>query len=303
MASPSSIKSSQQALHLQAEGEQEAARLPALLLAAEKIAETLMLGLHGRHRAGPGETFWQYRPYDVSDDRKMIDWRQSARSPSRLYIRQTEWESADIVYIWTACGNGFDFRYNDALPEKQQRAELIAAALAILLNRAGERIGLLDEKHGGPPLSGRDAPQRFVTRLIQREENDGKNPPPLPQTRQKVQAVYLGDFYQPLEKLSDWIRKGSAQGIRGTLMQICDPSEEDFPFEGRLAFYQSPDEAPLVFGNAAASRIRYQQRFLAHRQTLSEICRRHGWRFLHHRTSSPSLEALLGLHNILAGES
>jgi hypothetical protein len=34
--------------------------LPPLLVEAERIAATVMQGIHGRKRAGPGESFWQY---------------------------------------------------------------------------------------------------------------------------------------------------------------------------------------------------------------------------------------------------
>ena len=37
--------------------------LPPLLVEAERIAATVMQGIHGRKRSGPGESFWQYRPY------------------------------------------------------------------------------------------------------------------------------------------------------------------------------------------------------------------------------------------------
>jgi uncharacterized protein (DUF58 family) len=36
-----------------------AARLPRLILEARRVAATVIHGLHGRRRAGPGENFWQ----------------------------------------------------------------------------------------------------------------------------------------------------------------------------------------------------------------------------------------------------
>ena len=33
--------------------------LPPLLVEALRIAATVILGVHGRKRSGPGETFWQ----------------------------------------------------------------------------------------------------------------------------------------------------------------------------------------------------------------------------------------------------
>ena len=47
--------------------------LPALLVEAHRIAATVIIGVHGRKRSGPGETFWQYRPYSFGDNVQQID--------------------------------------------------------------------------------------------------------------------------------------------------------------------------------------------------------------------------------------
>ncbi len=61
-----------------------AARLPDLLVAAKRIAANVMLGLHGRRHPGPGETFWQFRPYVHGEPARQIDWRRSARDDHHL---------------------------------------------------------------------------------------------------------------------------------------------------------------------------------------------------------------------------
>ena len=40
-----------------------AATMPQLILEAHRIAATVIHGLHGRRRTGPGENFWQYRRF------------------------------------------------------------------------------------------------------------------------------------------------------------------------------------------------------------------------------------------------
>ena len=42
-----------------------AAAMPRLILEARRVASTVIHGLHGRRRAGPGENFWQYPPLHV----------------------------------------------------------------------------------------------------------------------------------------------------------------------------------------------------------------------------------------------
>ena len=39
------------------------ARLPPLLVAAERVAATVAQGVHGRRRVGQGDSFWQFRPF------------------------------------------------------------------------------------------------------------------------------------------------------------------------------------------------------------------------------------------------
>src|SRR5260370_6979197 len=69
-----------------------AGTLPALMVAADRVAATVIQGVHGRRRVGQGDALWQYRPYRDGDSATQIDWRQSARSPP-LFVRETEWEA------------------------------------------------------------------------------------------------------------------------------------------------------------------------------------------------------------------
>ena len=43
-----------------------AQRMPRLILESRRVAASLSHGIHGRRRAGIGETFWQFRPFVVA---------------------------------------------------------------------------------------------------------------------------------------------------------------------------------------------------------------------------------------------
>src|SRR5215210_6539679 len=73
--------------------------LPRLVLEARRIAATVIHGLHGRRRAGPGENFWQYRRFISGEPARQVDWRRSARDDN-LYVREREWEAAHTVWLW-----------------------------------------------------------------------------------------------------------------------------------------------------------------------------------------------------------
>ncbi|MFC7551412.1 DUF58 domain-containing protein [Pseudoroseomonas wenyumeiae] len=92
------------------------ARLPPLVVAAERVAATVMQGVHGRRRAGQGDAFWQFRPYTPGDALNRLDWRQSAKS-DRLFVRETEWEAAQSVALWRDAGETMRWSSGN-LPQK-----------------------------------------------------------------------------------------------------------------------------------------------------------------------------------------
>ena len=109
---------------------------------AERIAATVILGEHGRKRAGPGESFWQYRPYSFGDSTQRIDWHKSARS-DRVFIRENEWEAANTLWVWASPSASMDFNSHLSQVTKRDRAQLLALAVASLAVRAQERVSAL----------------------------------------------------------------------------------------------------------------------------------------------------------------
>ena len=124
------------ALALNDRAENLSSALPALLVEAHRIAATVIIGVHGRKRSGPGETFWQYRPYSFGDNVQQIDWHRSARS-DRVFIRENEWEAANTLWLWVSPSIGMTFQSHLATIAKSERAKLLALAVASLALRAG----------------------------------------------------------------------------------------------------------------------------------------------------------------------
>src|ERR1700704_6328439 len=159
------------------EAERLGAALPPLLVEAERLTSGVWLGVHGRRKAGMGETFWQFRRYRVEDPATSVDWRQSAKS-QHVYVREREWEAAETVWFWRDASASMRYASLKAVPEKWERATVLSLALASLLTRGGERIGLLGT--GAPPSSGRIALRRMAHRLSHPGPGEKHPPPPLP---------------------------------------------------------------------------------------------------------------------------
>jgi uncharacterized protein (DUF58 family) len=273
--------------------EQLAAAYPPLLVAAERVASAVAQGVHGRRRVGQGETFWQFRLYSHNDAASRIDWRASAKS-SRLFVRETEWEAAQSVWLWRDGSASMNYASGPNLPSKRDRADLLLLALGALLLRGGERVTLLGS--GEPPGGGRAVLPRLAHGL------DGAaaglpNFEPLPR---HGQIVAMGDFLSPLDAVEDLVRRFAQRGLRGHLLQILDPAEESLPFTGRVRFEGLEGEAPLLMSRAEAVRGAYLDKLARHREGLAAIARAAQWSFATHRTDQPPQYALLGLYNALA---
>ena len=289
------------------EAEEAAALFPALMVEAERVAQTVAAGLHGRRRAGPGETFWQHRAYGFGDPVSAIDWRQSARAADRLYVRQNEWEAAAAVWIWRDPSSSLDYSSARGGPTKRRRADVLATALAILLSEAGERVGLMGLS--GPPdlvrgFHGRAAPSRILEALLspgRPEREDGaSSTPPAAQVSAGARIVLLSDFFTAPDDIAGAVGTYASMNATGALLQIVDPAEEDFPFSGRTEFQDTESRDRLLFGEAGSVGAAYRDRFIAHRRSLEDAARKYDWTFIAHRTDRPAQSALLALYSALS---
>src|SRR5271169_5474817 len=118
-----------------------AAGMPRLILEARRVAATVIHGLHGRRRAGPGENFWQYRRFVSGEPASRVDWRRSARD-DHLYVREQEWEAAHTVWIWPDRSPSMHFASPLVRDTKLYRTLVITLALAEILVQGGERVGI-----------------------------------------------------------------------------------------------------------------------------------------------------------------
>jgi uncharacterized protein (DUF58 family) len=282
---------------VQHRAEELAAALPPLLVAAERVASTVAQGVHGRRRVGQGESFWQFRQYEPGDAAQRIDWRESGKS-QRLYVRETEWEAAQSVWLWRDASPSMDWSSSSALPTKQARADLLLLALAALLIRGGERASLLGS--GAPPMSGRVALNRIAAFIGRPAGSEvAASLPTFEALPRHAQLVLIGDFRSPLEDSQKAVAHFAAAGLRGHLLQVLDPAEETLPFDGRVRFEGLEDNDEILISRVETIREEYAGRVAAHREGLAAIVRPVGWSFATHRTDRPPPTALLALFTAL----
>ena len=268
--------------------------MPAPLLAALRVAATVEQGVHGRRRMGSGDAFWQFRQYQPGDPATRIDWRQSAKS-DRLYLRETEWAAAQSVWLWRDASASMNWRSSPSLPLKAERADLLILALAALLLRAGERVALL----GGEfrPSASRASLERLA-QTLGRTASDSL--PPTIALPRHAQLVLIGDFLSPLPAIEAALRPYAERGLKGHLVQVHDPAEEDLPFLGRIRFEGTEQEGELLLSRTELVQEAYRERYRAHRDGLVIMARGLGWTFAISGSDRPAEPALLALYRQIA---
>ncbi|MFO1115583.1 MAG: DUF58 domain-containing protein [Beijerinckiaceae bacterium] len=270
-----------------------ARRLPAVVVAAREIAASILHGVHGRRRAGTGETFWQFRPFSSGEAASRIDWRRSARD-DRLYVREREWEAAHTLWLWMDLSPSMGFVSDLAQQPKVDRALTLGLAAADLLVRGGERVGLLGLSRA---LATRDIVDRLAEFLLveSRRVDAQAELPPAEALSPRTRAILVSDFLVAPDAFAERLRTLASRGAGGALIMIADPVEETFPFSGHVEFLDVDSSARLRVGRAESWRAEYVKRLAAHRARIAEIARAHDFSLILHRTDRPASEALLAL--------
>jgi uncharacterized protein (DUF58 family) len=294
MAAETSLETREILAVRRADGESRtlAASLPRLVLEARRIAANVIHGLHGRRRAGAGESFWQYRRFVSGEPSQNVDWRRSARD-DYLYVREQEWEAAHTIWLWPDRSPSMAFASRQARDSKLERGLIVAFALAELLVSGGERVGI-------PGLMNPTSNNNVIDKMAQAMLHDDATRASLPPSfvpSSLAEVVVLSDFWSPMSEIKTMLAGLSASGAHGTLIQIVDPAEETFPYSGRVEFVEPEGGGVITAGRAESWASDYVTRVALHREQIRSETNRLDWLFSTHTTSRTAAELLLFLHS------
>src|ERR1700743_3578606 len=298
MAADDTLRAKEIVAVRRADGESRtlAASLPRLVLEARRIAANVIHGLHGRGRAAPGESFWQYRRFNSGEPAQNVDWRRSARD-DHLYVREREWEAAHTIWLWPDRSPSMAFASKGARDSKLERGLIVTFALAELLVAGGERVGI-------PGLMNPTASRSVIDKMAQAMLHDDAARLSLPPSfvpSSLAETVVLSDFWSPVPEITTMLTGLSASGAHGTLIQIVDPAEESFPYSGRIEFIEPEGAGMITAGRAERWAGDYVARVALHRDEIRHETNKLDWLFSTHTTSRSAAELLLFLHSGMMG--
>ena len=208
-----------------------------------QLAEGTLTGMHKSPHQGSSVEFAQHREYAPGDEIRHIDWKAYAKS-DKYYVKQFEDETNLRTYLLVDFSGSMDYG-GDGRPTKLEYAARLATALAYVLLRRGDAVGLLtfNEKLGTylPP---RARPDHFwnVVRVLERTPAGGKTRvvralEHMAEVAGRRSVIVLisdcFDFDDRMTAVARQLRRGRHDV---SVLQILDVDEVEFPFEDLTVF-------------------------------------------------------------------
>lgn len=270
-------------------GEALAAALPAIIMDARRAAASIVIGEHGKSRAGIGEIFWQHREWVNGESVRQIDWRRSARS-DKLFVRERERQVPALLQIWCDSRASMNWRSAVSTPTKAERGLVLGLALAIATRAGGERVIALGES---VPFRNEGD---FANVLLAQ----GQNFEPTPKAGQ---VLVVSDGLESPEIWSHRAKNIAAARAQLIVVLVSDRAEIDFPYQGRNQFDAPLTGAPIrpvIIGRAQMAQDAYRLAYKAHFIAVERAIVAGGGMVMQHVTDLATMPVLVELAKALS---
>jgi uncharacterized protein (DUF58 family) len=230
------------------------ARLGTLDLKARTIVEGFLNGLHRSPFKGFSVEFAEYRQYLPGDDLATLDWKVYARTDRHVVKKFQEETNLDCHILLDVSRS---MGYASAGVTKLQYGSYLAAALAYLMNRQRDAVGLIafdDQIIEMRPASARSGHLTSLLVTLERltlgnQTNVAKPLKDLAEAiRKRGLVVLISDLLDEPGRVIDGLKHFRYRGTEVIVFQVLDPAELTFPFEqvARFRDMETKDEVLAV---------------------------------------------------------
>ena len=268
-----------------------------LELRARIVVEGFRSGYNRSPRHGFSVEFSEYRQYTQGDDPRFLDWRLFARS-DRSYIRRFEDETNLRCYLVMDASRSMSL--GSVGYTKYDYGRTIAAALAWMLNRQGDAVGLtLFDESVRVIVPARYRPGQLRRLLIGLEGTPSGHETNPAQALEiacrrlgkRGLVILISDLLAPVEQIERGLRLLRGCGHDFVVFQILDPLELTLSVDGPRLF-EDLESRLQVYSDPAGTRAGYLSRLSAHNAQIREVCHAAGGAFRLISTESPHVTAL-----------
>ncbi len=280
-------------------------------VAARHAVESVLQGQHRSINRGLSVEFAGHRPYIPGDDLRHLDWQVWARTDRydvRVYEEETRLRATLVVDYSGSMG----YERAGAAVSKCDYARMLAAALAFLMIRQGDAVGLALVDHRlreHLPYGGTMGHLLNLLGRLEDQEAGGETHlgSVLEVLAERLDrrglVILISDVFDDLESFTRALHhlRHRRQDIR--VFQVLDRDEDLFPFRGTNEFVGLEGEAPLRLD---ADRIRsgYREVMTGHARQVETACHALGVAYSRCTTADDlamSLVEALTAHGRMAG--
>jgi len=271
-----------------------------LELVSRRVVDGTIAGLHRSPFHGYSAEFSQYRHYRPGDDLKYVDWKLFART-DRLYTKQFRETtnllaqiaidaSASMAYAGAGGVSKFDY------------ARLLGAALAHLISRQGDAVGLTtyaETLRQFLPSRGGQVHLRAILLALQRETPAGGTGAGAVLTRtvdlmkRRGLLLVLSDLYDEDEAVERALKRAAHIGHEVVVVHLLTRDEVDLPFRGDVDI-EDPETGAHVLTNGGAVVRGYRAAIAAFLDRWRSRCATYGIDYVRVFTDEPLDAALRG---------
>jgi uncharacterized protein (DUF58 family) len=269
-------------------------------LLARRLVEGLSTGLHRSPQKGASITFKQHRPYVSGDEVRHIDWRVFARS-DRYYIREFEQETSLRATLLVDLSGSMAYAGAAAPQSKAEYAKTLALALASLLIRQQDAVGLVafDTKvRVFVPPSSRPSHLQTLEEALRKHAPGGETNlssvirETAPRLGKRGLLAVISDCLEEPDALLKALAQLRRQHHEVLLFHVMDKDEQEFPFLGPMRFESLERRGFDLETDPSTIRGIYQENLAQFQADLAAGCGRHGIELFSIITDEPCEAAL-----------
>jgi uncharacterized protein (DUF58 family) len=275
------------------------ARLQGLQLRARLIVEGYVSGVHRSPFHGFSIEFAEHREYAAGDDLRYLDWKVLGRT-DKYYLKQFEEETNLVCHLLLDTSQSMLYRSAAAAMSKLEYAKCAAAALAYLILRQQDSVGLVTYDREIRALVRPSSNASHIKQLLhvlehspgERKTSSGAIFHQLAERfKKRGVVVVLSDLLDDVDAMMAGLKHFRHRRHEVVLMHVLDPAEVDFPFQ-QTTLFRGLEQWPNVLVEPRALRKAYLAEFNRFLLRLKRACRMHRIDYVPVRTDQ-SLEVVL----------
>ena len=261
---------------------QTLAKLEGLELRAQRIVEGYVAGLHRSPYHGFSIEFAEHREYVPGDDLRYVDWKVYGKT-DKVYLKQFEEETNLITYLLLDTSESMRYQGPAAPMSKLEYAKSVVAALAYLVLRQQDAVGLVTFDREIRTLVRPSSTPSHLKQLFhvmdesvpERKTETGPIFHDLAERLRKRGIVLIfSDLFDDVTSILAGLKHFRHRRHEVVVFHVLDPAELEFPFR-RTTLFKGLEQLPDVLTEPQTLRRAYLQAVERFQRRVRDGCRSH----------------------------